>query len=71
MWRILWSGTDAQIFPHIAFDISRRLSPKEVCAMEPELFWGLFAATGRPLAYMLFRSAEQEAEEAEPSEEES
>lgn len=38
--------------------------------MEPELFWGLFAATGRPLAYMLFRSAEQEAEEAEPSEEE-
>ena len=38
--------------------------------MEPELFWGLFAATGKPLAYMLFRSAEQEAE-AEPSEEES
>lgn len=28
--------------------------------MEPELFWGLFTMTGEPLAYMLFRSAEQE-----------
>ena len=28
--------------------------------MEPELFWGLFSATGEPLGYMLFRSAEQE-----------
>lgn len=31
--------------------------------MEPELFWGLFSATGEPLAYMLFRSAEQEERE--------
>ena len=31
--------------------------------MEPDLFWGLFAATGEPLAYMLFRSAEEEWEE--------
>ncbi len=36
--------------------------------MEPDLFWGLFASTGEPLAYMMYRSleeaAEQEAEEA-------
>ena len=36
--------------------------------MEPELFWGLFASTGEPLAYMMYRSleeaAEQETEEA-------
>lgn len=31
--------------------------------MEPKLFWGLFSATGQPLAYMLFRSAEQEEQE--------
>ena len=31
--------------------------------MEPELFWGLFSATCEPLAYMLFRSAEEEWEE--------
>ncbi len=31
--------------------------------MEPDLFWGLFAVTGEPLAYMLFRSAEEEWEE--------
>ena len=40
--------------------------------MEPELFWGLFAATGEPLAYMLFRSAEEEWEaQRTPREEQS
>lgn len=33
--------------------------------MEPELFWGLFTMTGKPLAYMLYRSAEREEEQAE------
>lgn len=36
--------------------------------MEPELFWGLFAKTGEPLAYMLFRSAEQEDQQTDPEE---
>ena len=31
--------------------------------MEPDLFWGLFAVTGEALAFMLFRSAEEEWEE--------
>lgn len=30
--------------------------------MEPELFWGLFTATGEPMVYMLYRSAEEERE---------
>lgn len=38
--------------------------------MEPELFWGLFSATGQPLAYMLFRSAEQEEQEEQGSDRE-
>ena len=39
--------------------------------MEPELFWGLFTVTGEPLAYMLFRSAEQEEREVREREERS
>lgn len=31
--------------------------------MEPELFWGLFASTGEPLVYMLYRSLEEKAEQ--------
>ncbi len=27
--------------------------------MEPEPFWELFCLTGEPLAYMLYRSAEE------------
>ena len=38
--------------------------------MEPELFWGLFTMTGEPLAYMLFRSAEQEEREDQQTGEE-
>lgn len=38
--------------------------------MEPELFWGLFSATGQPLAYMLFRSAEREGQEDQDSDRE-
>ena len=38
--------------------------------MEPDLFWGLFAATGEPLAYMLFRSAEEAWEGRPPEEDE-
>lgn len=30
--------------------------------MEPELLWSLFVMTGEPMAYMLYRSAEEEAE---------
>ena len=29
--------------------------------MEPEPFWELFCLTGEPLAYMLYRSAEEAA----------
>lgn len=28
--------------------------------MEPEVFWELFAMTGEPLAYVLYRTAEAE-----------
>jgi len=28
--------------------------------MEPELYWELFCATGDPMAYMLYRSTEEE-----------
>ena len=38
--------------------------------MEPDLFCGLFAVTGEPLAYMLFRSAEEAWEEGPPEREE-
>lgn len=27
--------------------------------MEPEVFWELFAMTGEPLAYVLYRAAEE------------
>ena len=39
--------------------------------MEPDLFWGLFAVTGEPLAYMLFRSAEEWEEQRRQREERS
>ena len=50
-------------FPRIHFDLLRRLFPKEVCDMEnmePAPLWELFCLTGEPLAYMLYRSAEDE-----------
>ena len=33
--------------------------------MEPELYWELFCATGDPVAYMLYRSAEGDEETGE------
>ena len=34
--------------------------PKEVCCMDPEPLWTWFCMTGEPLAYLLYRSAEEQ-----------
>ena len=31
---------------------------REVCEMEPEVYWELFCATGDPVAYLLYRGTE-------------
>jgi len=34
--------------------------------MEPQAYWELFCATGDPMAYMLYRSQEEEDDEEQP-----
>ena len=46
-------------FPAIKSDKIRRLSPKEVCGLDT-LLWNWFYETGEPLAYVLYRRAEEE-----------
>lgn len=49
---------------HVSFSTAiADYSQKEVCDvrnMEPAPLWELFCLTGEPLAYMLYRSAEDE-----------
>lgn len=51
-------------YPHISTHRIRRFSKdypvKEVSDMDAESYWELFCMTGEPLAYMLYRAAEEE-----------